>query len=274
MELQKMAVALVACLCLLVFGATTSQAGHPAYQDPKLINPLRMMPEASSGDSVSVYNCLSWRLTVETNNKRNWNGVPEICGNYVENYMTGKQYGYDCEAVVDIAIKYVKSLPIPRDGRSIWIFDIDDTALSNLPFFSRPDVFFGVKTLNAELEAEFYEFILKAEVPVLEATLRLYQAVVEAGIKAVFLTGSSERSADARDKNLKAVGYHTWEKLILKPDSVSTSVQVFKSEVRDQLVAEGYRIEGNIGDQWADIVGSNVGRRTFKVPNPMYYGYY
>ena len=73
-----------------------------------------------------------------------------------------------------------------------------------------------MKTLNAELEAEFYEFVLTAEVPVLAATLRLYQAIVEAGIKAVFLTGSSERSADARAKNLKAVGYDTWEELILK----------------------------------------------------------
>ncbi|XP_027122674.1 acid phosphatase 1-like isoform X1 [Coffea arabica] len=269
-----MAVALAACLCLLVLGATTSQAGHPAHQHPKLINPIRMMPEASSGESVPVYNCLSWRLTVETNNKRNWSNVPARCGFYVADYMTGRQYRYDCEAVVDIAIKYVKSLSIPTDGRSIWIFDIDDTALSNLPFFSRPDVFFGVKTLNAELEAEFYEFVLTAEVPVLAATLRLYQAIVEAGIKAVFLTGSSERSADARAKNLKAVGYDTWEELILKPDSVNTTVQVFKSQVRNRLVVQGYRIEGNIGDQWADIVGSNVGRRTFKLPNPMYYGYY
>ena len=73
-----------------------------------------------------------------------------------------------------------------------------------------------MKTLNAELEAEFYEFVLTAEVPVLAATLRLYQSTVEAVSKAGVLTGSSERYAEARAKNLKAVEYDTWEELILK----------------------------------------------------------
>ena len=27
---------------------------------------------------------------------------------------------------------------------------------------------------------------------------------------------------------------------------------------------------GNVGDQWSDLLGENVGYRTFKVPNPMY----
>jgi len=45
----------------------------------------------------------------------------------------------------------------------------------------------------------------------------------------------------------------------------------FKSSERKKLVEEGYRIIGNIGDQWSDIVGDNIGLRTFKLPNPLYY---
>lgn len=46
---------------------------------------------------------------------------------------------------------------------------------------------------------------------------------------------------------------------------------VFKSAARKQLVAEGYRIRGNVGDQWSDLQGDCVGDRVFKVPNPMYF---
>lgn len=45
----------------------------------------------------------------------------------------------------------------------------------------------------------------------------------------------------------------------------------FKSEIRKQLVEEGYRIWGNVGDQWSDLQGEFTGNRTFKLPNPMYF---
>lgn len=46
---------------------------------------------------------------------------------------------------------------------------------------------------------------------------------------------------------------------------------VYKSAKRKELVEAGYRILGNIGDQWSDLLGTYVGNRTFKVPDPMYY---
>ncbi|KAL8232526.1 hypothetical protein R6Q57_002304 [Mikania cordata] len=46
---------------------------------------------------------------------------------------------------------------------------------------------------------------------------------------------------------------------------------VYKSEMRRKLVEEGYRIRGNVGDQWSDLHGQFVGDRTFKLPNPMYF---
>lgn len=45
----------------------------------------------------------------------------------------------------------------------------------------------------------------------------------------------------------------------------------YKSKRRKELEDEGYRIQGNMGDQWSDLIGTNVGARTFKVPDPMYY---
>jgi len=42
--------------------------------------------------------------------------------------------------------------------------------------------------------------------------------------------------------------------------------------MRENLLRQGYRIVGIIGDQWSDLLGDHRGEsRTFKLPNPMYY---
>ena len=52
---------------------------------------------------------------------------------------------------------------------------------------------------------------------------------------------------------------------------VGKSAVVYKSAQRKKLEEEGYRIIGNVGDQWSDLLGTNSGIRTFKLPDPMYY---
>ncbi|KAG0524204.1 hypothetical protein BDA96_07G190500 [Sorghum bicolor] len=46
---------------------------------------------------------------------------------------------------------------------------------------------------------------------------------------------------------------------------------VYKSEMRKEMEEEGYRILGNSGVQWSDLLGSSMSARSFKLPNPMYY---
>ncbi|CAK9150568.1 unnamed protein product [Ilex paraguariensis] len=92
------------------------------------------------------------------------------------------------------------------------------------------------------------------------------------GFKIVFLSGSTEKLTEVRISNLKRSGYQSWEMLILKKDSESDTIAlVYKSNKRKELVKVGYRILGNIGDQWSDLLGTNIGSRTFKLPDPMYY---
>lgn len=52
---------------------------------------------------------------------------------------------------------------------------------------------------------------------------------------------------------------------------VGKKAVVYKSERRAELEAQGYRIHGNSGDQWSDLLGSPMAVRSFKLPNPMYY---
>lgn len=52
---------------------------------------------------------------------------------------------------------------------------------------------------------------------------------------------------------------------------VHSNAVVYKSGKRKELENDGYKIRGNVGDQWTDLLGSNAGDRTFKLPDPMYY---
>lgn len=54
-------------------------------------------------------------------------------------------------------------------------------------------------------------------------------------------------------------------------DDHGKTATVYKSEKRSEIVADGYRILGNSGDQWSDLLGSSLSNRSFKLPNPMYY---
>lgn len=49
------------------------------------------------------------------------------------------------------------------------------------------------------------------------------------------------------------------------------SVKKYKSDVRKQLINDGYRIWGILGDQYSSIEGLPSTKRAFKLPNPMYY---
>lgn len=55
------------------------------------------------------------------------------------------------------------------------------------------------------------------------------------------------------------------------PDDEGKKATVYKSEKRAELVKRGYIIQGNSGDQWSDLMGFALAKRSFKLPNSMYY---
>ncbi|KAM7509062.1 hypothetical protein LguiA_019515 [Lonicera macranthoides] len=173
-----------------------------------------LMPQSETpgtpGLGLSDTYCNSWRFSVETNNTVGWSVVPQSCAEYVGKYMKSDQYYDDCDFVVDEAIKYVDSLKLT--AKDTWVFDIDETALSNLPYYARPEVAFGSKPRNLET---FYKWVESATVPALSPVLRLYKHLIDKNVTIVFLTGSSDEYTKAREDNLKHVGYNTWEQLIL-----------------------------------------------------------
>uniref|UniRef100_I1PT30 Acid phosphatase n=1 Tax=Oryza glaberrima TaxID=4538 RepID=I1PT30_ORYGL len=108
--------------------------------------------------------------------------------------------------------------------------------------------------------------LMEGSAPALAGTLRLYQRLLELGIKPVFLTVRTENQRAVTIRNLSQQGYSGWEKLVLQPTG-GLSIEAFKSGERQKLVSDGYAIVGNIGDQWSDLLGPAAGARTFKLSN-------
>ncbi|KAK8970111.1 Acid phosphatase 1 [Platanthera guangdongensis] len=84
------------------------------------------------GDEPREAYCESWRLSVETNNAGNWKKISTRCTDLVEAYVTGPQYALDSKVVARHAQAYAKNLILAGDGKDVWIFDVDETLISNV----------------------------------------------------------------------------------------------------------------------------------------------
>ncbi|XP_057972275.1 acid phosphatase 1-like [Malania oleifera] len=211
--------------------------------------------------------CTSWRFAAETNNLSPWKTIPPECADYVKDYMTTRAYSIDLERVSKEAAVYARSVELGGDGKDVWVFDVDETLLSNLPYYASHG--FGLEVFDG---VEFDKWAEKAMAPAIQASLRLYEEVSSLGFKAILLTGRHEQQREATVENLMKAGFRNWDKLILRASGdVEKQATIYKSEKRSEMVEEGYRILGNSGDQWSDLLGSPVSVRSFKLPNPMYY---
>ncbi|KAK9923494.1 hypothetical protein M0R45_031911 [Rubus argutus] len=125
-------------LPVLLFFLLTTLVATTQASDSALSHQIHLLrPKTGSrGSHVPGVSCLSWRLGVETHNIIGWTTVPAACEGYVGHYMLGHQYRKDSKAVTYEALLYAKSLNLTKDGKNLWIFDIDETTLSNLPYYA------------------------------------------------------------------------------------------------------------------------------------------
>ncbi|KAG5547349.1 hypothetical protein RHGRI_013134 [Rhododendron griersonianum] len=173
--------------------------------------------------------------------------------------MNGHRYRYDSDVVAVDASAFAETVNVSGDGMDAWVFDIDETLLSNLP-------------LEEFNQTSWDEWVDLAVAPALPASLKLYREVQQLGFTIFLLTGREESQRNVTVKNLKDVGYSNWKRLILRGESDSgTLAIVYKSEKRKEVKDEGYTIHGSSGDQWSDLLGFAIAERSFKLPNPMYY---
>ncbi|ERN04259.1 acid phosphatase 1 [Amborella trichopoda] len=212
--------------------------------------------------------CLSWRVAVEANNVRAFRTVPDQCLAHVESYMSEGQYERDLEMVVEQIVWYSLGIVLGSDGLDAFVLDVDDTCISNRAYYRHKR--FGGEPYDP---VSFKKWALRGCCPAVPAILGLYKHLTHRGFKVFLLTGRDQELLDqATRENLNNQGFIGYERLILRgPEYRGQSAVAFKSAIRKRLAEEGYRIWGNIGDQWSDLLGDNHGDRTFKLPNPMYF---
>ncbi|XP_042399325.1 acid phosphatase 1-like [Zingiber officinale] len=255
----------LALLLIYLFVFSSADAYHSLLQ--MVPRGRTLSRPAGVGGAADDYLCDSWRLSVETNNAGPFRSFPTTCIPYVKKYFSGDWYFSDSEVVAGDSLYFAASVPIEGDGKDIWIFDVDETLLSNIPYYAAHG--YGSETFN---ETSFDEWVELGKAPALPASLKLYGQLLELGFQMILLTGRGESQRNVTEKNLLSVGYSSWERLILRQsDDHGKKAVVYKSERRAALEAEGFRIHGNSGDQWSDLLGWATSTRSFKLPNPMYY---
>ncbi|KAK6936849.1 Acid phosphatase, class B-like [Dillenia turbinata] len=255
-------------LCLLSLSSIVSSSSSEGANSHALPRPLILeYPDAEAANKELELECTSWRFAVETNNVSPWKVIPSECADYVKKYMTGRGYLVDLERVSKEAGLFANSVQLSDDGKDVWVFDVDETLLSNLPYYT--DHGYGMEVFDA---AEFDKWVQKSVAPPIESSLKLYEEVLKLGFKIVLLTGRSENQRSITVENLTNAGFQNWDKLILRASEDQGKHAVsYKSEKRSEMLKDGYRIIGNSGDQWSDLLGSAMSVRSFKLPNPMYY---
>mmetsp|Transcript_11234 Transcript_11234/g.30642 ORF Transcript_11234/g.30642 Transcript_11234/m.30642 type:complete len:147 (+) Transcript_11234:1575-2015(+) len=126
--------------------------------------------------------------------------------------------------------------------------------------------------------------------PALEASHRLFQYLYGSGYSIAFITGRSEPSRNGTVANLEKAGYgkqcppadagsppwitRTKEPcyvvLHLREPNDSRLASIYKPERRKTLQDAGFRLAGNMGDQFSDLEGLYPAVANWKLPNPMY----
>ncbi len=142
------------------------------------------------------------------------------------------------------------------------VFDIDETALSNYEF--NKEIGFGYsKTL-------WDEWIDSAKAPAIQQVKNLYDYLLKNNVKIIFITGRKKHQYNSTYKNLKSVGYTSFDTLITRqPSEFGMTAIDYKSRVRVELAHSGYNIIGDVGDQWSDLRGPYHGIQV-KIPNYQY----
>ncbi len=173
-------------------------------------------------------------------------------------------YAHDLDTQADRAIAFLRRRAAHRaPGEKLAVvLDIDETSLSNYAELLREGYAFNKQAFDAWVDT--------ASAPAIPGTLRLAKVAQQLDIPVFFITGRPDSETAATERDLRAQGF-TWQQLTLRPDSTKGETVIqYKSGVRAQIAAQGYKIVLNVGDQWSDLKGAPAAEFSVKYPNPYY----
>lgn len=239
-------------LILLAFGAHL-MPGQQHFAQTPASNPAAALQHAYSGSKTAEQ-------------LPNIGQVKDLLRAYYACTCSCGCYARDFEAQAQKALEVLAQRAARRTpGEKLAIvLDIDETSLSNWEEMSKADFTYNSKAFSA------WENTVRA--PALDGTLRLTREAGKLGVAVFFITGRPEAERAATERNLRAAGYQDWQGLALRGAHPATQTTAdYKSAERAKILASGYTIVLNAGDQWSDLVGSPEAEFSIKYPNPFYY---
>lgn len=175
-------------------------------------------------------------------------------------------YARDLDAQADKAIAFLRrrAAHLRAQEKPAMVLDIDETSLSNYEQLLRMGFAFNKNAFDAWADS--------AQAPAIQGTLRLFKEAQQLGVSVFFITGRPESQRAVTERNLDAQGFKNWKQLILRPSStMKETVDEYKSSMRAQIVAQGYTLVLNVGDQWSDLKGAPEAEFSVKYPDPYYF---
>lgn len=178
-------------------------------------------------------------------------------------YVDSGEYARQIEPVAAEADAWLERRAAQRHAgeKLAVIFDVDETLLSNLPTMLREDFGYVPNVWEA--------WVNEARAPAIEPVREVYRTARRLGMAVFLITGRGENAREGTARNLAAVGCDDYVALICKPVDESRTSGEFKLAERRRIVADGYAIVANIGDQESDFFGG-ASEREFKLPAPFY----
>ena len=146
--------------------------------------------------------------------------------------------------------------------QSAIIFDIDETALSDYPFFKAQSFEWSIE--------DAYQFRFTKESVAIRPVQEFYNELKKLGFKLIFLTSRRDTLYQATCQNLAQEGYVFDELILLPIELFNQHVPhgAWKAEERKKL-AQKYDIVGSVGDSLSDFEGDYCGIKV-KLPNYLY----
>jgi acid phosphatase len=175
-------------------------------------------------------------------------------------------YQKDLDLQADRAIAFLRTRAAHHrvNEKLALVLDIDETSLSNWDQMSTANFEYDSKSFNAWVES--------AQAPAIAGTLRVYNEAQRLGVSVFFLTGRPNTQRPSTETNLRLRGFSTWQQLIMRnPEQGKMTALAYKSAERAKIVAAGYRIILNVGDQWSDLRGNPLAEYSVKYPDPYYF---
>jgi acid phosphatase len=178
-------------------------------------------------------------------------------------YVESGAYDREVAAVAQAAAEWIGARAAQRKPgeRLAVVLDLDDTLWSGWQDMAGFDFGWNGATWAAWVEA--------AKAPPIGPVREVYRLARRLGVEVFFVTTRTERERKSTEQNLAAIGCRECAALIMQPTGDPRTAAAFKTGERRRLVAEGWVIVANLGDQASDLAGG-LAEKAFKLPNPFY----